>query len=125
MNVAGNAATSRQVFGHYTLSAVTVMEIVQGFQRKQSFRRLQAFVASLATEEVIRIESPKDRVCIGDGGPRSAAPVDEIVLPLNERSTIEPEFEVVQDRRREAVLYAELQVSDAGEGPISEPRNAR
>ena len=51
--VARNAATYRQAFGHYTLSAVTVMEIVQGFQKKQSFRRLQAFVASLATEEVI------------------------------------------------------------------------
>jgi tRNA(fMet)-specific endonuclease VapC len=54
--VARNAATYHQSYGHYTLSAVTVMEIVQGFQKKQSFRRLQAFMASLATEEVIAFE---------------------------------------------------------------------
>ena len=43
--VARNAAAYCQVFGQFTLSAVTVMEIVQGFQKKQSFRRLQAFMA--------------------------------------------------------------------------------
>jgi tRNA(fMet)-specific endonuclease VapC len=54
--VASNAATYRRSHGHYTLSAITVMEIVQGFQKKQSFRRLQAFVASLAAEEVIAFD---------------------------------------------------------------------
>jgi tRNA(fMet)-specific endonuclease VapC len=54
--VARNAATYRRAYGHYTLSAITVMEIVQGFQKNQSFRRLQAFLASLATEEVIAFD---------------------------------------------------------------------
>jgi tRNA(fMet)-specific endonuclease VapC len=54
--VARNAATYHHAFGYYTLSAITVMEIVQGFQKNQSFRRLQAFLASLATEEVIAFD---------------------------------------------------------------------
>ena len=51
--VAGHATSYRRAFGHYTLSAITVMEIVQGFQKNQSTRRLVAFVASLAAQEVI------------------------------------------------------------------------
>lgn len=51
--VARNAAAYYQAFGHFTLSAITVMEVVQGFQKNRSFRRLQNFVASLAIEEVI------------------------------------------------------------------------
>jgi hypothetical protein len=45
-----------ETFGHYTLSAVSVMEIVRGFQKNQSFRKLQAFVASLAAEEIIAFD---------------------------------------------------------------------
>jgi tRNA(fMet)-specific endonuclease VapC len=51
--VAHNAAAYYQAFGQFTLSAVTVMEIVQGFQKKQSFRKLQSFMARIAAEEVI------------------------------------------------------------------------
>jgi tRNA(fMet)-specific endonuclease VapC len=51
--VARNAAAYYQAFGQFTLSAVTVMEIVQGFQKKQSFRKLQSFIARIAAEEVI------------------------------------------------------------------------
>ncbi len=51
--VARNAATYYQEFGQFTLSAVTVMEIVQGFQKKQSFQKLQSFMARIAAEEVI------------------------------------------------------------------------
>jgi tRNA(fMet)-specific endonuclease VapC len=54
--VAGNATTYRQAFGRYTLSVVTVMEIVRGFQRNQSLRRLQGFLASLAAEEVLAFD---------------------------------------------------------------------
>jgi predicted nucleic acid-binding protein len=52
-SVAGRATAYRRAFGHYTLSAISVMEIVQGFQKNQSTRRLQAFLASLAAQEVI------------------------------------------------------------------------
>jgi tRNA(fMet)-specific endonuclease VapC len=51
--VAGHATAYRRAFGHYTVSTISVMEIVQGFQKNQSARRLQAFLVSLAGQEVI------------------------------------------------------------------------
>jgi tRNA(fMet)-specific endonuclease VapC len=48
-----NAATYRQQHGFLTLSAVTLMEIVRGYQRKRSARRLQAFLNAVALEEVL------------------------------------------------------------------------
>jgi tRNA(fMet)-specific endonuclease VapC len=54
--VAGHSTAYRKAFGHYTLSAISVMEIVQGFQKNQSARRLQAFLASLAAQEVIEFD---------------------------------------------------------------------
>ena len=52
--VARNATAYRIVFGRYTLLAIGAMEIVCGFQKTQSGRRLQAFIASLPFMEVIR-----------------------------------------------------------------------
>src|SRR5689334_10802089 len=57
-NVARNATTYRSSFGHYTLSAVTVMEVVRGLQQKQSTRRLQTFLTAIASEEVIPLDQP-------------------------------------------------------------------
>ncbi len=51
--VAGNATAYRKAFGRYTISSVTVMEIVRGLQRKQADRQLPGFLASIAREEVI------------------------------------------------------------------------
>jgi predicted nucleic acid-binding protein len=51
--VAQNAALYRQQHGILTLSAITVMEIVYGFQRVQNTRRLQGFLAAVALEEVL------------------------------------------------------------------------
>jgi tRNA(fMet)-specific endonuclease VapC len=51
--VVRNATAYRTTFGRYTFSAVTAMEVIRGFQRKQSVRRLQAFIASLPSMEVI------------------------------------------------------------------------
>ena len=39
-SVGRNASACRQAFGHLTLSAITVMEIVSGLQRMQSPRRI-------------------------------------------------------------------------------------
>jgi tRNA(fMet)-specific endonuclease VapC len=41
--VAANAKTYRRSFGHYTLSTVSVMEVVSGFQKTQATGRLNAF----------------------------------------------------------------------------------
>ncbi len=51
--VARNATTYRNSFGRYTFSAVSVMEVILGFQKKRSVRCLQAFIASLSSMEVI------------------------------------------------------------------------
>ena len=52
-SVGRNAAAYRQAFGHLTLSAITVMEIVSGLQRMQSPRRIQKFVNNISGEEVL------------------------------------------------------------------------
>lgn len=54
--VNANAKTYRRSFGHYSFSTITVMEIVRGFQKVQSPRRLNAFVATLATEEIFSFD---------------------------------------------------------------------
>jgi tRNA(fMet)-specific endonuclease VapC len=54
--VANNAKTYRRSFGHYTLAAVSVMEIVRGFQRTQATARLNAFLATLPHMDVFLFE---------------------------------------------------------------------
>jgi tRNA(fMet)-specific endonuclease VapC len=56
--VATNAKTYRRSFGHYTLSAVSVMEIVRGFQKTQATSRLNGFLATLPHMEVILFDQP-------------------------------------------------------------------
>ncbi len=56
--VIGNGKTYRRSHGRYTISTITVMEIVRGLQRTQSARRLQTFLASIATEEILSFDEP-------------------------------------------------------------------
>ena len=56
--VADHAKTYRRSFGHYSLSTVTVMEIVRGFQRTQATSRLNAFLATLPHMEVLLFDQP-------------------------------------------------------------------
>lgn len=58
VNVARNAAIYRNTFGHYTLSVVTVMEVVRGFQKKQNTRRLHNFLSVIAFEEILSFDQP-------------------------------------------------------------------
>lgn len=51
-----NAATYRKAHGMLSVSAITVMEIVYGFQRVQNARRLQDFLTAVALEEVLEFE---------------------------------------------------------------------
>ena len=51
-----NAKTYRRSFGHYSFSTITVMEIVRGFQKAQSPRRLNAFIGTLASEEIFSFD---------------------------------------------------------------------
>lgn len=54
--IAQNAATYRKAHGKLSVSAITVMEIVYGFQRVQNARRLQDFLTAVALEEVLEFE---------------------------------------------------------------------
>ncbi len=54
--IAQNAATYRQAHGVLSVSSITVMQIVYGFQRVQNARRLQDFLTAVAVEEVLEFE---------------------------------------------------------------------
>jgi tRNA(fMet)-specific endonuclease VapC len=56
--IAQNAALYRQKHGMYSVSVISVMEIVYGFQRVQNIRRLHGFLAAVGQEEVISFEHP-------------------------------------------------------------------
>jgi predicted nucleic acid-binding protein len=57
-NVVRNAIAYRNVFGRYTLSVITIMEVVRGFQKNQSARRLQRFLTSIGSEEILAFDQP-------------------------------------------------------------------
>ncbi len=57
-NVARNATAYRNAFGRYTLSVISIMEIVRGWQRKQNALRLQRFLTSIASEEILPFDQP-------------------------------------------------------------------
>jgi predicted nucleic acid-binding protein len=56
--VVGNATAYRRVFGQYTLSVITIMEVMRGFQQKQNTRRLQQFLSVIASEEILILDQP-------------------------------------------------------------------
>ena len=49
-------AAYRQVFGHYTTSAVTVFEIISGFRQLRHESRIADFENSLNTQEVLPLD---------------------------------------------------------------------
>jgi tRNA(fMet)-specific endonuclease VapC len=51
--VARNATAYRQAYGFLTLSVISVMEIIQGYQRVGGSSRIQAFRIAVASEQVI------------------------------------------------------------------------
>jgi predicted nucleic acid-binding protein len=53
VNVLRKAREYRQQFGHYTISAVTLTEMVKGFQKRGRGDRIDGLVAGLAQEETL------------------------------------------------------------------------
>ncbi len=49
--VAAQAVAYRKIFPHYTISAITVMEIVKGLHKIRREERLQQFMSSLSVVE--------------------------------------------------------------------------
>lgn len=55
-NVAAKATAYHAVYGYYTLSAITVLEIVKGFHKVQREDRIQNFLAVLPTIELLTLD---------------------------------------------------------------------
>ncbi|QEH39177.1 tRNA(fMet)-specific endonuclease VapC [Aquisphaera giovannonii] len=51
--VAGHAGAYRSVFGHFTISVITVMEMAKGFQKAGRPEKIAALATLLATEEIV------------------------------------------------------------------------
>ena len=60
--VAAAAQSYRAVFGRLTVSTITVMEIVKGFQKAQQLDRRDLFLKSLPLEEVLLFDIPAAEV---------------------------------------------------------------
>ncbi len=52
-NVSRNAAAYRSAFGHYTVSIITIVEMVKGFQRLGRQDRIDSLLNGLTTEEIV------------------------------------------------------------------------
>ena len=75
--VVAHATTYRQAFSRYTISTVTLMEVVRGYQQKQATRQLQNFRTAIAAEEVI----PFDQAAAELAG-RIAGELERIGQPI-------------------------------------------
>ena len=56
-NVVAKATAYRSVFGQYTISVITVMEIFKGFHKLQREDRIQQFLAGLTTVELLSLDA--------------------------------------------------------------------
>jgi tRNA(fMet)-specific endonuclease VapC len=56
--VVGHATAYRKAFTRYTISAVSLMEVIRGYQKKHATRQLQNFLTAIASEEVIAFDQP-------------------------------------------------------------------
>ncbi|MBI3989429.1 MAG: type II toxin-antitoxin system VapC family toxin [candidate division NC10 bacterium] len=55
-NVVAKATSYRTTFGHYTISTITVIEIVKGFHKLKREDRVQQFLAGLPTVELLTLD---------------------------------------------------------------------
>ncbi len=76
-NIVRNATAYRNAFGRYTISVITIMEVVRGFQRRQSLGRMQRFLTSLASEEILPFDQPAAELA-----GRIAGELDRIGQPI-------------------------------------------
>ena len=75
--VASHATAYRKAFSRYSISAVTFMEVIRGYQKKQAARQLQNLLAAIASEEVI----PFDQAAAELAG-RIAGELERIGQPI-------------------------------------------
>ena len=58
LTITRNATAYRQAYGFLTLSVISVMEVIQGYQRIGASARIQAFRNAVASEEIISFDHP-------------------------------------------------------------------
>lgn len=75
--VTRNATAYRQAHGHMTLSVISVMEVIQGYQRIGASARIQAFRNAAAFEEVLLFDQP-----IADLAGQIAGDLDRVGRPI-------------------------------------------
>jgi tRNA(fMet)-specific endonuclease VapC len=75
--VAANARAYRVAFARYTISSITFMEVVRGYQQRQAWNKLQAFLAAIVSEEVI----PFDQAAAEVAG-RIAGELERVGRPI-------------------------------------------
>jgi tRNA(fMet)-specific endonuclease VapC len=56
--VIGHARSYRQAYGRLTLSVITVMEMVKGFQQIQLPQKITSLLTYVASEEIIAFDQP-------------------------------------------------------------------
>jgi tRNA(fMet)-specific endonuclease VapC len=56
-SVVAKATAYLSVFGRYTISVITVMEIAKGFHKLQREDRIQQFLAGLTTVELLSLDA--------------------------------------------------------------------
>jgi tRNA(fMet)-specific endonuclease VapC len=56
LTVRGNASAYRQIHGRYTISVLTVMEMVSGYRRINRQDQAQRLVIGLSAEEILPFE---------------------------------------------------------------------
>jgi len=56
--VAAQAMAYRAIFGHYTISTITVLEIVKGLHKVQREDRIQEFLDGLGSVSVLTLDVP-------------------------------------------------------------------
>ena len=77
LTVARNATAYRQSHGFLTLSVISVMEVIQGYQRVGGSARIQAFRTALLTEEVLILDE-----AAADLAGRIAGDLDRVGRPI-------------------------------------------
>ena len=55
-NVVAKATAYRAQFGRYTLSTLTIIEVVRGLHKRRREARIQQFLTALPTEEVLTLD---------------------------------------------------------------------
>ena len=90
--VVSRAGAYRYVFGFYTISIMTVTEVVKGWQKRQREDRVQEFLTEIANVEVLPIDNS-----IGELAGRICGDLERIGQPIGLADSIIAATAIHQD----------------------------